>query len=89
MDFTYSYEAETFRIWQLRHPLSEADLWNEGQVEIRAIGGLDYSAAFAMVRGAYNTGHFALDDFTFTKVTECSVKPSYARVPTNESKISD
>ena len=42
-----------------------------------------------MVRGAYDTGHFALDDFTFTKVTECSLKPSYARIPTNESKIID
>ena len=58
-------------------------------MEIRAEGGLDYSAAFAMVRGAYDTGHFSLDDFTFTKVTECSLKPSYAKVPTNESKITD
>ena len=58
-------------------------------MEIRAVGGLDYSAAFAMVRGAYDTGHFSLDDFTFTKVTECPLKPSYARVPTNESEIID
>jgi hypothetical protein len=81
-----SLEADTRRLWHLENPASHEVMWNSGQVEVRAVGGLDYSVAFAVVRGAKNVGHYAIDDLTFTKLTSCHTVPSYAVPSTNESK---
>ncbi len=79
-----SLEAATRRMWVLEEPESHVTLWNAGQVEIRSVDGLDFNVLFAVVRGAKDQGHFAVDDLSFLRQSNCPTHPSYAVAPNNE-----
>ena len=79
------------KLWELLHPWEEetGDLWQMGQVMMRAYDNEDFKLSFTVYKANSSEGYVALDDVVILMKEVCDSLPAYAEPVPASSETSD
>ena len=78
------------KLWELLHPWEEetGDLWQMGQVMMRAYDNEDFKLSFTVYKANSSEGYVALDDVVILMKEVCDSLPAYSEpVPASSENL--